>query len=267
MLSGYFLAPWRHSSLCWQLVRREVLGRYRGSMLGMGWVFLAPLVMLAVYTFVFSGVFNSRWPGSSGDGGFAFALRLFAGLMVFNLFAETCSRAPSLIVEQPNLVKKVSFPLETLAFVSLGAALFNFFVNMGILLLGIILFEPSSLSASSLLAPLIVVPLLPFLLGLAWGLAAVGVYLRDVGTVVGMLVSVLMFLSPVFYSLSSLPVKFQFWLQWSPLAAVIEAMRAVLFGGSVHWLSVGAVLVLGVLVAAGGAAVFSILRRGFPDVL
>lgn len=267
MLRAYLLSPWLHFSLCWQLVRREILGRYRGSVLGVSWVFFGPLMMLAVYTFVFSSVFKSRWPGSVADGGIDFALRLFAGLMVFNLFSEVCTRAPSLVVEQPNLVKKVAFPLETLPFVCLGAALFGYFVNFAILLTVVLLFDPSGLSWASLVSPLIVLPMLPFLLGLAWVLSAVGVYIRDLGTVVGMLVTILMFLSPVFYSLSSLPEAYRSWLQWSPLAAVIEAMRALLFGGIVYWEALGSVLLLGVLTAVVGAVMFSTLRRGFSDVV
>lgn len=267
MLRAYFLAPLLHFSLSWQLVRREIIGRYRGTVLGMSWVIVGPLIMLSVYTFVFSGVFKSRWPGSIVDGGFDFALRLFAGLMVFNLFSEVCTRAPSLVVEQPNLVKKVAFPLEVLPFVCLGAALFNYFVNFMILLCGILLYEPSGLSWSSLVAPLIILPMLPFLLGLAWALSAVGVYIRDSGTAVGMLVTMLMFLSPVFYSLSSLPEAYRRWLLWSPLAAVIEAMRALLFGGDVYWDAIGGIFFLGLFTAIVGAGMFSIMRRGFSDVV
>lgn len=248
-------------------MRREVLGRYRGSVLGLGWAVLSPLVMLAVYTFVFSSVFKSRWPGSASASGIDFALHLFAGLLVFNLFSEVCSRAPMLVVEQPNLVKKVAFPLELLPFVCLGAALFNFAVNGLILVLGVVIFEPGGFSLDSLLAPVVVFPLLPLLLGMAWVFAALGVYIRDLGTVVTVVMNLLMFLSPVFYSVSSLPEQYRGWLQWNPLVPVIESLRAVLFGGEVLWLGVGGLLLAGLALAGLGAMVFALLRRGFADVL
>ena len=140
MLS-YFLTPIRYRPVFRQFLRREVLGRYRGSMLGVSWAFINPLLMLGVYTFVFVEVFKARWPGAEQSGGLAFALRLFAGLMVFNLFSEVVARAPTLISEQANLVKKVAFPLELLPFISIGSALFHFFLSTLILLVSILLLE------------------------------------------------------------------------------------------------------------------------------
>jgi len=169
-MSGYavsdcFSAPLRHRTLLRQFTRREVLGRYRGSVLGLGWSFLTPLAMLAVYTFVFVGVFRARWPGAEEAGGLAFALRLFAGLMVFQFFSEVVARAPTLVTAQPNLVKKVAFPLEILPVVALGAALFHFALSGAILLAATLAFE-QRLPATALLAPLTILPLLPLLLGL-----------------------------------------------------------------------------------------------------
>lgn len=250
-----------------QFVRREVLGRYRGSMLGMTWAFLTPLLMLAVYTFVFVGVFRAKWPGAEAAGGEAFALRLFAGLMVFNFFAEVVGRAAVLVLEQPNLVKKVVFPLELLAFVSLGSALFHLGLSSVIFLLGVVAFG-GGLALHSLLLPVVVLPLLPLLLGLSWLLSALGVYVRDIGPVVGLSVSLLLFLSPVFYSLQSLSARWQFWMSLNPLTPVIENVRAVVFlqtgpDWSAWWLA----LLLGVLMAWLGARVFAVLRDGFADVV
>ena len=110
-----FFLPLAQRGLIFQFARREVLGRYRGSLLGLGWSFFTPLLMLGVYTFVFVGVFKARWPGAEQAGGLEFAMQIFAGLMVFNLFAEVAGRAPRLVLDQPNLVKKVVFPLDLLA--------------------------------------------------------------------------------------------------------------------------------------------------------
>ena len=195
-----FFAPWRHLSIWKQFVRREVLGRYRGSVLGISWAVFTPMLMLMVYTFVFVGIFKARWPGAEEAGGVAYALRIFAGLMVFNFFSEVVGRAPMLVLEQPNLVKKVVFPLELLAYVSLGSAVFHLGLSAAILLLGTAVFG-NGLTLNTLLLPIILLPMVPLLLGLSWLLSALGVYVRDIGPVIGLSVSFLIFLSPVFYSL------------------------------------------------------------------
>ena len=164
--------PLHDRSLLWQFAKRDVLGRYRASILGLAWSFINPLLMLGVYSFVFVGVFRARWPGS--------VLQIFAGLLVFNLFAEVASRAPNLIVEQPNLVKKVIFPVELLTWVTILSGLFHFSISVATLLV-VLLFFHGSLSATVLALPLILLSFIPFLLGLSWFLAAGGVFIRDVG--------------------------------------------------------------------------------------
>lgn len=250
-----------------QFVRREILGRYRGSMLGTGWAFLSPLLMLTVYTFVFVGIFKARWPGAEEAGGIAFALRLFAGLMVFNLFAEVVGRAPVLILEQPNLVKKVVFPLELLAHVSVGAALFHFSLSAGILLVGTAALD-QPLSMLTWLLPIVVLPLLPLLLGLSWLLSALGVYVRDIAPIIGLSISFLLFLTPVFYSLQSMSPNWRFWMALNPMTHVIENIRSVVFlGVGPDWGSWSVSLAAGMCVAFLGAWVFSSLRDGFADVV
>jgi len=265
--SPFFTAPWQHRTVLRQFVRREVLGRYRGSLLGMAWAFITPLLMLAVYTFVFSGIFKARWPGAETAGGVAFSLRLFAGLLVFNLFSEVVGRAPALVLEQPNLVKKVVFPLELLPFVTLGVALFHFLLGMSILLVGTAVLDQGMTLRLALL-PVVLLPLLPLLLGLSWLLSALGVYVRDVAPVVTFAVGFLMFLSPVFYSLQSLSQSWQFWMLFNPLTSIIENVRVVLFlETDLDWASWGWTLLASVVLALVGARVFSVLRRGFADVV
>jgi len=260
-------AAWRYPGLLKQFTRREVLGRYRGSMLGLGWSFLTPLAMLAVYTFVFVGVFRSRWPGAEDAGGLAYALRLFAGLMVFQLFSEVVGRAPTLVTAQPNLVKKVAFPLQILPLVALGAALFHYVLSSVILMMAALLFE-QHLPVTALLAPLAVVPLLPLLAGLGWLLAALGVFVRDIATVIGVAMSLLLFLSPVFYALESLDPRWQFWMRLNPLTPAIGDLRRTVFLGlPPDWLMWWTWLGAGLALAAAGAWVFARARRGFADVL
>lgn len=262
-----FASPVRNRALLWQFLRRDLLGRYRGSLLGLAWPIVLPLAMLAVYTFVFSGVFRLRWPGAEEAGGNAFALRLFAGLIIFQLFAEVMTRAPTLITSQPNLVKKVVFPLELLPFVSVGVALIHFAVSMLLLFIAALLIE-QQLPATALLAPLAILPLLPVLLGLALLLSALGVFVRDVVTLVGVGINVMLFLSPVFYSVESLTPTWQPWMRLNPLTPAIEDLRRTLFAGMQPlWADWWLALFYGLILAAGGAWVFKKLRRGFADVI
>lgn len=257
----------QHRSLVWQFVKRDVQARYRGSSLGMTWSFITPLLMLAVYTFVFREVFKARWSGTSGEGGgLEFALYMYAGLVVFNFFSEMVTRAPRLIVDQPNLVKKVVFPLDLLAWVALLAASFHLLVNTGVLLLAAIWAGYGSWNM--LWLPLVWLPLLPLLLGLSWFLSGLGVYLRDIGQVLNLLVSLLMFMTPIFYPASALPERWRPWLELNPLVPLIEDTRRVLIEGlwpDFHRLTL--LLAASLLVAVLGRLWFRVTRRGFADVL
>lgn len=221
---------WRHRELWWRLTEREVLGRYRGSTLGIAWSFITPLAMLAVYTFVFSHVFKARWGGLEQAGPLGFAVNLFAGLIVFSLFNECVMRAPGLVVGNPNYVKKVVFPLEILGCVAVGSAGFHALTSLSILLVfELIAFH--RLPLTLLWLPLVWLPLILGSLACTWFLSATGVFLRDIGQVVGVLVNMLMFLSPVFFPLSALPPKWQPILQLNPLAHVIEQTRRTIVQG------------------------------------
>lgn len=270
-LSTYFL-PFQLRSLIWQFARRDVLSRYRGSLLGLGWSFLTPLLMLAVYTFVFREVFNARWP-ASGRGGFAedsnvaFALQVYAGLIMFNLFAETVTRAPRLVVDQPNLVKKVVFPLEILPWSAILASLFHMAVNLAVLAAAVLIAR-GGLPVTILALPLVVAAFLPLLLGLTWLLASLGVYLRDSGQIVGMAVTPLMFFSPVFYPVQSLSERWHPILNLNPLTLPIEQLRRVLIDGLwPDWLALLGYAALAACVAWLGARWFAATRKGFADVI
>ena len=261
---AYFF-PFRYRTLIRQFAQREVLARYRGSVFGLAWSFLTPLMMLAVYTFVFREVFQARWGQGEGDG-IDFALRMYAGLVVFNFFAECVTRAPRLIVDQPNLVKKVVFPLQLLAWVSTFSALFHLAVNAAVLLLAAL--AAGYGHASMLLLPLVWLPLVPLLLGLGWFLAALGVYLRDIGQIISLAVSLLMFMSPIFYPVSALPERWRFWLHLNPLTLIIEDTRQVVLDGTLPAAQPLLLYLMAALaVAFLGAAWFRATREGFADVL
>lgn len=248
------------------LARREVAARYRGALLGMLWSFLTPLLMLALYTFVFTVVFEARWGQGTGDRT-EFALVLFCGMLVHQFFAEVLTRAPLLILQQANFVKKVVFPLEVLPPVMVISALFHLAVSAGVLLLAQLLFT-HTVHLTALLLPLVVAPLILLGLGVAWMLSALGVYMRDIAQTMGLVATVLMFLSPVFYPVTALPERVQAWIYLNPLTLIIEEARKVTLWGELP--DIKALLVYS-LVAAGTASIgfawFQKTRKGFADVL
>lgn len=261
-----FFSLWRNRPLVLQMAKREIVGRYRGSFLGLLWSFVNPVLMLAVYTFVFSIVFQARW-GSGGGDQFEFALVLFAGLIVFNLFSECVTRAPGLILANANYVKKVIFPLEILPWVSLGSALFHAGINLVVLLIFLIAVG-HSISATILLLPVVVIPLLLLTMGLSWLLASIGVFVRDVGQFISMVVTVLMFMSPIFYPASALPESVRGWLFLNPLTFIIEQMRDVLIWGKMpDWIGLATYSGFALAVAWAGLWWFERTRKGFADVL
>lgn len=260
------MLPIRHIYLIWQMAKRDILGRYKGSVLGLGWSLLYPLLLLATYTFVFRLIFKARWPGMEDHPG-TFALNLFAGLLLFNLFSEVVGRAPRLVLEQPNLVKRVIFPLEVLPWVGLGSAVFHTLLSLGVLLGGVLLVQ-GGLPWSVLATPLILLSLLPMLLCMGWLLAGFGVFLRDIGQMVAPVLNVMLFLTPVLYPASALPPAVQQWLILNPLTLPIESLRAALLLG--HW-PVWSSLVLYTVVwtalAALAAMAFARVRPSFADQL
>jgi lipopolysaccharide transport system permease protein len=258
---------WRHSHLLAQLVRRDVAGRYRGSLLGMLWSFLNPLLSLAVYTFAFGVVFKARWSGGRADSLLEFALMLFAGLIVYTLFAECATRAPGIVLAHPSYVKKVVFPLELLPLMLVGSALFHAAASLAILLPGVAL-AYGGVPWTAALFPLVILPVALLALAAAWVLASLGVYLRDIGQAIGVFVGALLFLSPVFFPLAALPPAVRPWVALNPLAFPIEQARRVLLLGELpDWAGVGLYSAAALLAAAAGCAWFRRTKRGFADVL
>lgn len=258
---------WRNRQLIARLAQREVLGRYRGSLLGLLWSFLNPVFMLAVYTFVFTVAFRARWGLGAEETKIQFALVLFVGLIVHGLFAEVLNRSPSLILGNVNFVKKVVFALEILPAVTMGAALFHSLISL-LVLLAAFAFLNGHLYWTTLFIPLVLLPLAVLTLGLAWMLASLGVYIRDVGQTIGVLTTVALFISPVFYSVTALPERFRPWMMANPLTFIIEQAREVLIWGHLpDWAGLGLYTLVATTLAWAGYAWFQKTRKGFADVL
>jgi lipopolysaccharide transport system permease protein len=258
---------WRNRQLILQMSKREAIGRYRGSVMGLAWSFFNPLLMLVIYTLVFSVVFKARWGIGADESKTDFAIILFVGLIMHGLFAECINRAPGLIISNVNYVKKVVFPLEILPWVALGSALFHTAISLVVLVLAQIVLN-QQVPLTAVLFPLVLLPLIFGSMGLAWFLAALGVYLRDVSQITGMFTTVMLFISAVFFPITALPERYQFWLHFNPLAVVIEQSRSVLvFGNLPNLLSWSFIMGLGLVVAWAGFAWFQKTRKGFADVL
>lgn len=255
-----------HRSLIYNLAKREVIGRYRGSVMGLLWSFFNPVLMLAVYTFVFSVIFQARW-ASGSDSKTEFALVLFAGLMVYNLFSECLNRSPSLVLSNVNYVKKVVFPLEILPVVAMGSAAFHLLISLLVWLIFYLIFFGVP-QATIVWLPVILIPFFLMILGLSWFLASIGVYLRDVAQIIGVMTTALLFLSPIFYPITVLPEKYQLIMHFSPLTFIVEQARDVMiWGKGMDWSTWTIYLLLAAVIAWLGFAWFQKTRKGFADVL
>ncbi len=247
------------------IVVRDIETRYRGTILGFMWALAYPLMMLAVYAFVFGGVFKSRWgaQGSLSD----FVMMLYCGLIVYGVFSETLNRSPSAVLSCPSYVKKVVFPLELLPISYLVSSMLNVVIGLG-LLTSFIAIQKNYVPPTALLTPLVLAPLLAMTAGLAWFLAAISVFFRDIGQVIGVVMSLLLFLSPIFYPTSSAPALAQTLIHLNPLTYPIEELRYVLLLGQppnwMHWIIY---TTISLLVAVFGLWFFQRTRPAFADVV
>lgn len=262
-----FRTVWRHRALIGQMTVREVVGRYRGSFLGLTWSFFNPLLMLLVYTFVFTTVFHSRWGGGASTGKVDFAIVLFIGMIVYALFAENVNRAPVLIVSNVNYVKRVVFPLEVLPVIGVGASIFHCLISLLVWLLAYLVLVGIP-HMTALLFPLVILPFIVGILGISWFLASLGVFLRDVAQTTGIITTALMFLAPVFYSVDNLPHGFKYIVLANPATFIIEQSRVVLvWGRAPDWIGLGIYTMISLTVAWLGYWWFQKTRKGFADVL
>lgn len=265
----WFTAPLlQNPYLIWQLAKRDVASRYRGSMLGLLWSFGRPVLMLAVYTFVFSVIFKVRWhQGDVQDNRVNFAIVLFAGLIVHGLLAECMTRAPTLVLSNVNYVRKVIFPLDSLTYVMLVSALFHTGISFIVMLAAQLIFVGLP-PLTFLLLPLVLLPMIPLCLATGWILSSIGVFLRDIGEISAIMVTILLFLSPIFFPVQQFPEQLRFLLYYNPLTLIIEAVRDVaVFGRQPDWLGLGLYTALATLLAQAGFWLFNKSRRGFSDVM
>lgn len=258
-------APWRHRSLVLELVKREFTGRYRGSFGGVFWSFVQPLFLLAVYTLAFGVILQMRW-GFSGDTK-DYAFMLFAGLIVYNAFAECLKKAPTLVTANPNFVKKVVFPLEILPWIMAIAAMIHALICIAVWLAGyMLIFGAPKLTL--LYFPVILGVFFPVLLGVGWLLAALDVIVRDIDQLTGMVAHALLFLTPIFFSVDAAPRILQHVLMANPLIFIVEQLRQVMFVGIPPDLKGLAVyLVLATAFSVASLIVFRRLRSTFADLV
>lgn len=257
---------WQRKRLIGQLAWREITGRYRGSAGGLLWSLVTPILMLAVYTVVFAGIFQARW--SQGGSSLDYALHLFAGLIVHGLAAECLNTAPSLIVNHANFVKRVVFPLDVLPLVNSLSALFHALISLAVLIVFAMLLHLQLPPLSMLWLPIVWLPYLVFLAGLGWLLAALGVYLRDISQLTALTTTILLFMSPVLYPVTMLPDALHVFFQLNPLTLIIEQTRVVVLEGHIpQFGSLGLYMALSLVWARLCLAAFDRMRTGFADVL
>ena len=260
-----FSCLWVRRQLIMHLARREVLSRYRGSFVGVLWSFVNPLVMLAIYTLVMGYFLHARWAGTSNS--LQYSIVLFSGLILFNFLSECLTRAPGLVLANPNYVRKIVFPLEVLPWVAICAALFHTALSLvAWVVFDLIVYH--TVHPTVLFLPLIVAPLALVAVGLSWFLSAAGVFIRDVAQAVTLAVQALMFLSPLFYEVKNVPPVFQRILLANPLTFVIEQARAIMIAGSLpNFVGLGIYWLASLLVAWLGFVWFQRARDGFADVM
>ena len=258
---------WINGNLLKQFVLRNIISRYRGSFLGLVWSFIQPLMMLCVYTFVFSVVFKARWGVDTGGSRGAFAIIMFCGMALYNIFAESVSICCGVIVSNPNFVKKVIFPLEILPLAQTVSTFILGTVWFILLFLGTI-FIFGKLSFTMLLLPLVLLPLFLFALGISYFVASLGVYVRDTSYVIQVVLQILFFMTPIFYPIQAVPERFRWPLQLNPLTVLIEEARKVfLYGQLPDWKFLGLAFLVSLIVLQLGFVWFSRTKKGFADVL
>jgi lipopolysaccharide transport system permease protein len=258
---------WTNRALLWQFTLRNVELRHKGSHLGLIWSFLNPLLMLGLYVLVFAYIFGGKFGVRPNETKIEYALGVFLGLTLFHIMAETLGVSPTLIVGNPNFVKKVVFPLEILPAASVGAALFHTSISLGLALLGILIFGPG-LSATVLWLPIIVLPLILLCLGTGWLFSALGVFFRDVGQVMQFLSMALMYASAVVYSAQIVPPTIWTYLRFNPLLLAIEMARdAALWQRPLNITHLVYLYAFSLATCCLGHAAFRRMKPAFADVL
>jgi len=257
---------WTHRELLWQFTLRNVEVRHKGSHLGLIWSFLNPLLMLGLYVLVFGYIFGGSFGILSGETRADYALGIFLGLTLFHFVAEVLGVAPTLIVGNPNFVKKVVFPLEILPAASVGGAVFHLLISLGLALLSLLVFG-SGFSAGILWLPVIIAPLLLLGLGISWFCSALGVFFRDISQVIQFLSTALMWASGVFFTAQKYPAAWAY-LRFNPLLLAIDLTRdAVLWARPLNYHHLGYLYAVSLAACYLGHLAFRRMKPAFADVL
>jgi lipopolysaccharide transport system permease protein len=261
---------WRYRDLVRQFTVREFMVRHKGTSLGILWAIVQPLLVLAIYTFIFGFVFHNRWDQLKGPSWANFPLNFFAGYLIYSVFSDCANRSPSLVTEHPNLVRKVVFPLEILPLTCLGAGLFYFFISLA-LLMAITIALTQTVSWTILLFPLTLAPMIMLTLGISWIFASLGAFIRDFKQVVPVIMQLIFFVTPVFYDVSKIQEPFQSVIRLNPLTTIVQFGRKTLMWGEAptqdDWMYFAVVTAFSLVVMICGYAWFTKSKRGLADVL
>ena len=266
---GEWRRPWRKLPSHWNLVsalaRRELAARYRGSILGLVWVVLTPLVMIAIYTFIFAEIFGARFGANSSP--LDYALYLFCGLLPWTAFQEALQTSAGAITAQANLVKRVRFPLEPLPVAQVLVALANQAFGT-IALLAATLLIRGRLHLTLLWLPVLLIPQLLLTTGLAWFVASLGVFVRDTAQTLALVLVAWLFLTPIMYPETAVPARYHSWIAMNPFTGLVRNYRSVLLEGRPpDWTGLAYVAALGLIAFPLGYWWFAKTRRSFADVL
>ena len=258
--------PLQDRKLLRMFIMRDLQSRYKNSWGGLLWLVIQPIIMLSIYTLVFQHILGVKW-GSQSTNGVDFALNLYLGLVVFNMFSESLQAAPTVLRAHSNLIKKVRFPIRILPSIPVGLALCDAALGLFIWLV-IYVFALGLPPLTALYLPLVLLPLILFVMGLCWLIASLSAYMRDITQIVRFVVTGLLFLSPIFFPLQSMPADLQAILSFNPLAIEIEMLRGIMIGGvAPAWESYLGFLGLSAVVYLAGYYWFELTSDGFVDVL
>jgi lipopolysaccharide transport system permease protein len=258
---------WTHRELLWQFTLRNVELRHKGSHLGLIWSFLNPLLMLGLYVLVFGYIFGGSFGVLPNETRVDYALGIFLGLTLFHFVSEVLGLAPTIIVGNPNFVKKVVFPLEILPAANVAGAVIHMLISLGLVLLCMLVFG-AGFSPEILWLPVIIFPLILLALGVAWLVSALGVFLRDIGQVMQFLTMALMFSSAVFYSAQKIPVAAWVFMRFNPILLAIELARdAALWNRPLNLNHLAYLYAAGLAACYLGHLAFRRMKPAFADVL
>ena len=258
----------RRRDLWWQFTVRTVQQRHRGSHLGLLWALLNPVLMLALYFTVFGFILGGNLGALPDETPTDFALAIFLGLILYQLVAETLVVAPSMIVNNPNMVKKVVFPLEILPLAHLGAIWFNTLISLTLLLAGAAIFGRGLTLTGLLWLPVILAPLALLSIGVGWLFSALGVFFRDFTQAMPFFTQILLYVSLVFFPVGKVPAALMLFLKWNPLLHTIQLARsAVLWELPLNLRHLAYTYAVGGAFFLIGRWAFQKLKPTFADVL